>query len=118
MIDGLYNKVRDLKKKDSFVTSKGKVLQPEKAKPHHELRKKTEVRPEFDTRTIIVSELRKNAPAKVMHSPPKRESPAKKTRPATAKPKLVASPTRPIKERSQAKVTLVSAVKAVKEKSP
>jgi len=58
-----------------------------------------------------------------MHSPPQRDSPVKKTRPATAKPKLVASPAKPIpvKERSPAKVTLVSAikaVKAVKEKSP
>jgi len=56
MIDGLYNKVRDLKKKDAFVTSNGKVLQPEKAKPHHKLRKKTEVRPEFDTRPVTASE--------------------------------------------------------------
>ncbi len=40
MIDGLYNKVRELKNKDAFVTSDGKVLQPEKAKPHHKLRKK------------------------------------------------------------------------------
>lgn len=82
VIDGLYNKVRELKKKDAFVTINGKVLQPEKAKPHHKLRKKSVVRPEFDTRPVMASELKKTirhkSPVKVMHSPPQRDSPVKK----------------------------------------
>lgn len=52
MIDRLYYQVRAQKKKDAFIAANGKVIQPEKQKPHHRLRSKPRApqRPDFDTR--------------------------------------------------------------------
>ncbi len=47
MIDELYSKLRSVKAPDAHVKSDGKVINPEKPKPHHKLSKRP------DTKTLV-----------------------------------------------------------------